>query len=136
MQTVHTKSSQIRITTSPKIKTLLKTLKIILWEGSLTLQLYNHNFKTSDIVTRKDYLEPNNINSKTEIHKVSNLDIGNEGTKKPSKQRNKKKGYGTPFWRNWNKLGGCIMIFVRSDIPAKLLLVDTGDETFFIELNF
>ena len=28
------------------------------------------------------------------------------------------------------------MIFVRSDIPAKLLLVDTGDETFFIELNF
>ena len=32
--------------------------------------------------------------------------------------------YGEPFWLDLNKLGGGIILFVRSDIPAKLLSVD------------
>ena len=49
------------------------------------------NFENSDSSTRKDHLEPNNTNSKTEIQKASNTDIGNEDKNKLSKQRNKKK---------------------------------------------
>ena len=47
------------------------------------------NFENSDSSTRKDHLEPNNTNSKTEIQKASNTDIGNEDKNKPSKQTNK-----------------------------------------------
>ena len=49
------------------------------------------NFETSDSSTRKDHLEHNNTNSKTEIQKVSNSGIENEDKKKSSKQRNKQK---------------------------------------------
>ena len=49
------------------------------------------NFENSDSSTRKDHLEPNNTNSKTEIQKASNTDIGNEDKNKPLKQTNKKK---------------------------------------------
>ena len=45
-------------------------------------------------------------------------------------------GYGAPFWLYRNKLGCTIMLFIRSDISAKLLSVDSGFETFFVELNF
>ena len=40
-------------------------------------------------------------------------------------------GYGAPFRLNQNKLGGDIMLFVRSNIPTKLLLDDIGFERFF-----
>ena len=45
-------------------------------------------------------------------------------------------GHDAPFQLDRNKLDGGIMRFVRSDIPVKLLSVDIGFESVFIEFNF
>ena len=45
-------------------------------------------------------------------------------------------GYGAPFSLDQNKLGRDIILFFRSDIPAKLLLVDICFESFFVNLSF
>ena len=45
-------------------------------------------------------------------------------------------GYGEPFRLDLDKLAGGIILFVRSDIPAKLLSVDIACQNFFVELNF
>ena len=45
--------------------------------------------------------------------------------------------FATPFRRDRNKFGGGIMVFVREDIPSKLISKETLDiEGIFIELNF
>ena len=46
-------------------------------------------------------------------------------------------GFGTPFCLDRNRKGGGIMLFIRDDIPAKV--VSTDDrliENFYVELNF
>ena len=46
-------------------------------------------------------------------------------------------GFATSFRRDRNKFGGGIMVFVREDIPCKLISKETVDiEGIFIELNF
>ena len=45
-------------------------------------------------------------------------------------------GYRASFRLDWNKLGGGVMLSVRSDIPTKLIYFDIGFESFFFELNF
>ena len=47
-------------------------------------------------------------------------------------------GYATPFRRERNKFGGGILIYVREDMPCKLLSHNFPDdiEGLFIELNF
>ena len=46
-------------------------------------------------------------------------------------------GFATPFRRDRNEFGGGIMVFVREDIPSKLISKETLDiEGIFIELNF
>ena len=46
------------------------------------------------------------------------------------------KGFSDPFRINRNVNGGGILFYVREDIPAKLLSVETlPTERFFIEIN-
>ena len=46
-------------------------------------------------------------------------------------------GFATPFRRDRNKFEGGIMVFVREDIPSKLISKETLDiEGIFIEINF
>ena len=48
-------------------------------------------------------------------------------------------GYGIPFRRDRNKFGGGILIYVREDIPCKLLdrhQLPDDIEGLFVELNF
>ena len=46
-------------------------------------------------------------------------------------------GFTPPFWRNQNKVGGRIMVFVREDIPFKVISKDPlSIEGMIIEVNF
>ena len=46
-------------------------------------------------------------------------------------------GFGKPFRLDRNKNGGGIMLFVRSDVPAKVISTDENPfESFYVELNF
>ena len=46
-------------------------------------------------------------------------------------------GFTSPFRRNRNKFGGGIMVFIREDIPSKVISKETlSIEGMFIELNF
>ena len=48
-------------------------------------------------------------------------------------------GYATPFRRDRNKYGGVILIYVREDIPFKLLdrhIFPDDIDGLFVELNF
>ena len=47
-------------------------------------------------------------------------------------------GFGKPFRLDRNKNGGGIMLFIRSDIPAKVISIDKKFlfESFYVELNF
>ena len=45
-------------------------------------------------------------------------------------------GFGKPFRLDRNRNGGGIMLFIRSDIPAKVISTDKSPfETFYVELN-
>ena len=45
-------------------------------------------------------------------------------------------GYSTLFWLDRNAHGGGILLYVREDIPSKLLLVEENPiEGFFVEIN-
>ena len=42
-----------------------------------------------------------------------------------------------PHWLNCNCLGGCLMLFVRQDIPSNLFAIEEKPlESFSAELNF
>ena len=46
-------------------------------------------------------------------------------------------GFGTPFRLDRNRNGGGIMLFIRNDIPAKVVSTDDRPiESFYVELNF
>ena len=46
-------------------------------------------------------------------------------------------GFGTPFRLDQNRNGGGIMLFIRNDIPAKVVSADDRSiESFYVELNF
>ena len=46
-------------------------------------------------------------------------------------------GFGAPFRLNRNKNGGAIMLYIRNDIPAKVVFKDDRPiESFSVELNF
>ena len=46
-------------------------------------------------------------------------------------------GFGTPFRLNRNRNGGDIMLYVRNDIPAKVVSTDERPiESFYVELYF
>ena len=46
-------------------------------------------------------------------------------------------GFGKPFRLDRNRNGGGIMLFIRSDIPAKVISTDKNPfESFYVELNF
>ena len=46
-------------------------------------------------------------------------------------------GFGTPFRLDRNRNGGGIMLFIRNDIPAKVVFTDSRPrERFYVELNF
>ena len=46
-------------------------------------------------------------------------------------------GFGKPFRLDRNRNGGAIMLFIRSDIPAKVISTDKNPfESFHVELNF
>ena len=46
-------------------------------------------------------------------------------------------GFGKPFRLDRNRNGGGIMLFIRNDIPAKVVSTDDGPiESFYVELNF
>ena len=46
-------------------------------------------------------------------------------------------GFRSPFRRDQNEFGGGIMVFVRKDIPSKVISKETlSIEAMFIELNF
>ena len=46
-------------------------------------------------------------------------------------------GFGTPFRLDRNRNGGGIMLFIRNDIPAKVVSTDgRAFESFYVELNF
>ena len=46
-------------------------------------------------------------------------------------------GFGTPFRLDWNRNGEGIMLFIRNDIPAKVVSTDDRSiESFYAELNF
>ena len=46
-------------------------------------------------------------------------------------------GFRSPFRRDGNEFGGGIMVFVRKDIPSKVISKETlSTEAMFIELNF
>ena len=46
-------------------------------------------------------------------------------------------GFGKPFRLDRNRNGGGIMLFIRSDIPAKDISTDKNPfESFYVELNF
>ena len=46
-------------------------------------------------------------------------------------------GFTSPFRRNRNEFGGGIMVFIREDIPSKVISKETlSIEGMFIELNF
>ena len=45
--------------------------------------------------------------------------------------------FGTPFRLNQNRNGGGIMLFVRNDIPRKVVSIDDKPtKSFYVELNF
>ena len=44
--------------------------------------------------------------------------------------------YALPCRLDCNQFGGCIMVFVREDIPSRVLSLNKSIESFFIELNF
>ena len=46
-------------------------------------------------------------------------------------------GFGTPFRLGRNRNGGDIMLFIRNEIPAKVVSKDDRPiESFYVELNF
>ena len=46
-------------------------------------------------------------------------------------------GFGTPFRLDWKRNGGGIILFIRDDIPAKVVSTDDRPiESFYVELNF
>ena len=46
-------------------------------------------------------------------------------------------GFGTPFCLDRNRNGGIIMLFIRNDIPAKVVSTyDRPTENFYVEFNF
>ena len=46
-------------------------------------------------------------------------------------------GFGTPFRLDRNRNGESIMLFIRNDIPAKVISTDDRPiESFYVELNF
>ena len=46
-------------------------------------------------------------------------------------------GFGTPFRLDRNRTGGGIILFIRNDIPAKVVSTDGRPiESFYVELNF
>ena len=46
-------------------------------------------------------------------------------------------GFRSPFRRDRNEFGGGVMVFVRKDIPSKVISKETlSTEAMFIELNF
>ena len=45
-------------------------------------------------------------------------------------------GYALPFRLDRNQFGGGIMVFVREDIPSRVLSLNKSIESLFIELNF
>ena len=45
-------------------------------------------------------------------------------------------GYALPCRLDRNQFGGCIMVFVREDIPSRVLSLNKSIESFFIKLNF
>ena len=46
-------------------------------------------------------------------------------------------GFGKPFHLDRNRNGGSIILFIRSDIPAKVIsTVKNPFENFYVELNF
>ena len=46
-------------------------------------------------------------------------------------------GFGTRFCLDRNRNGGGIMLFIRNDIPAKVVSTDDRPiESFYVELNF
>ena len=45
-------------------------------------------------------------------------------------------GYALPCRLDRSQFGGCIMVFVREDIPSRVLSLNKSIESFFIELNF
>ena len=44
--------------------------------------------------------------------------------------------YALPCRLDRNQFGGCIMVFVREDIPSRVLSLNKSIESLFIELNF
>ena len=46
-----------------------------------------------------------------------------------------KKGFNALLWLDRDKNGGDIMIFIREDIPIKLVLMDKPNENLCIEIN-
>ena len=46
-----------------------------------------------------------------------------------------KDGYSAPFGPDRDGNGGGILLFIREDIPSKLLPVNNGIEGFFVEIN-
>ena len=46
-------------------------------------------------------------------------------------------GFGTPFRLDRHRNGGDIVLFIRNDIPAKVISTDDRPiESFYVELNF
>ena len=45
-------------------------------------------------------------------------------------------GYSVPFRLDRNENGGGILLYVRDDIPSKLLSMNSNIEGFFVEINF
>ena len=44
--------------------------------------------------------------------------------------------YALPCRLDRNQFGGCIMVFVREDIPSRVLSLNKSIKSLFIELNF
>ena len=44
-------------------------------------------------------------------------------------------GYSVPFCSDRDGNGGGILLFIREDIPSKLLLTNNNIEGFFVEIN-
>ena len=46
-------------------------------------------------------------------------------------------GYSTPFGKNWTTKGGGILLYVREDVPCKIIKteIDAYYKGFFIEIN-
>ena len=47
-----------------------------------------------------------------------------------------KDGYSVPFGPDRDGNGSGILLFIREDIPSKLLPVNNGIEGFFVEINY